>query len=165
MTKWLYLIGGWILTLGVSFWLIYDKFVRLNVNYWLKIAFGGLLVILVVFLILWAKINQKIGRRLQAVESAKEQSIVGRTKLYWVVILDFIGIVVPMLSVSGLFILVSKYFQEMGMTLLYITFTFVFAGIGEYMFKQQERNEIIVEQQTKEEAFIDKVAEKVRDYQ
>jgi len=72
---------------------------------------------------------------------------------------------VPMLSVSGLFILVSKYFQEMGMTLLYITFTFVFAGIGEYMFKQQERNEIIVEQQTKEEAFIDKVAEKVRDYQ
>lgn len=154
--------SGIALALGIDGWLIYDNFITLDVNSGLKIGFIGLMALFVIFIIVWRYLQKFIDRKLQAIETAKELNVIGKTSLWWTTILEWIGIVVPLLIVGGLFYFVGNYFNQIGQTILTMTSILVIPFVATIVYKIIERNEMINADQLKQEKFVKSVAEEVK---
>ena len=156
-------ISGFALAAGLDGWLIFDKFISVQeVGTEVKIGFAAVLALFVGFLVGWSKINKVIGRKLQAVQTAKELGVVGQTALWWTTALEWGGILVPLSLLGALFYFVGTYFNDIGQTILTMTATLTIPMATSLIYKVIERNELIQAEQNKQEALIKGVAEEVK---
>ena len=148
---------------GINGYLITDNIILADaVPAGAKIGFTTMLALLVGFVVGWAKVNKIIGRKLQAVQTAKELGTVGQTALWWTTALEWSGVVVPLGILGGLFYFVGTYFGDIGQTIGFITATMTVPMATSLIYKVMVRNDIIKAEQEKQESLIKGVAEEVK---
>lgn len=150
------------LAVGLDGLLIYNGFITQDVAYEHKIGFIGLLLLFVVFLILWNWLNAKINRKLQAIETANEMGVVGQTSLVVKTLLNFVGLIIPLVLVGGLFYYVGAYFNQIGGVILKIALITLIPMITFYFYEYMKRNELVAKTTSEKEQLIKGVAEEVK---
>ena len=154
--------SGLAVALGLDGWLIYDGFVAQDVEYQHKIGFIGLMILFVLFLIAWKWINDKINRKLQAIETANEMGVVGQTSLLVKTLLNFIGLIIPLVLVGGMFYYVGSYFNQVGGVILKVGLIMIIPMITYYIYEYMKRNELIAKTNAEKESLIKGVADEVK---
>ena len=154
--------SGVVVALGLSGFLLYDGFVAQDVHYTHKLGFVGLLALFVVFIILWRWLNDKIKIRLQSMDTASELGVVGQTSLLWKTVLNFLGLITPLVLVGAMFYYVGTYFQEIGDTILKISLVTLIPMITYYFGEYYNNNQINALKVAEKEALIKGVANEVR---
>lgn len=155
-------LSGVGVALAIDGFLLYDWFVTQDVHYSHKIGFIGLFAIFVLFIILWRWLNDKIKRRLQSIDTANELGVVGQTSLVWKTILNFIGLIIPLVVMGLLFFYVGRYFQTIGDTILKISLVTLIPMITYYFGEYYHQNKLNAEKIADKEAMIKGVAAEVR---
>lgn len=150
------------IALALDSWLIYDGFVSQDVAYQHKIGFIGLMLLFIVFMIVWKWLNDKINRRLQAIETANELGVVGQTSLVVKTLLNFVGLIIPLILVGGMFYYVGAYFNQVGGVILKIGLIMIIPMIAFYFYEYMARNELIAKANAEKEALIKGVADEVK---
>lgn len=153
--------SGLVVALGLDGWLIYDGFITQDVNYQHKIGFIGLMILFIVFVIVWGWLRDKINRKLQSIDTANEMGVVGQTSILWKTVLNFIGVIVPLTLVGGMFYYVGAYFNQVGGTILKIALITFIPMIAFYFYEYMKRNELIAQTNANQEALINGVADEV----
>ena len=154
--------SGLAVALGIDGWLIYDGFVAQDVAYQHKIGFIGLLILFVLFIVAWKWLNDKINRRLQAMETANEMGVVGQTSLLVKTLLNFVGLIIPLVLVGGMFYYVGSYFNQVGGVILKVALITLIPMITYYLYEYMKRNELIAQQNADKENLIKGVADEVK---
>ena len=154
--------SGLAVALGLDGWLIYDGFVAQDVAYQHKIGFIGLLILFVLFIVAWKWLNDKINRRLQAMETANEMGVVGQTSLLVKTLLNFVGLIIPLVLVGGMFYYVGSYFNQVGGVILKVALITLIPMITYYIYEYMKRNELIAQQNADKENLIKGVADEVK---
>ena len=154
--------SGLAVALGLDGWLIYDGFVAQDVACQHKIGFIGLLILFVLFIVAWKWLNDKINRRLQAMETANEMGVVGQTSLVVKTLLNFVGLIVPLVLVGGMFYYVGSYFNQVGGVILKVALITLIPMITYYIYEYMKRNELIAQQNADKENLIKGVADEVK---
>ena len=126
-----------------------------------KVGFTVMLALLVGFIVGWAKVNKIIGRKLQAVQTAKEMNVVGSSALWWTTALEWSGVVIPLGILGGLFYFVGTYFGDIGQAIGLMTATLTIPMATSLIYKVMQRNDIIESEQLKQENLIKGVADEV----
>lgn len=157
LIKW----SGIALALGINTWLIYDNFILIDVHYQHKLGFVALMILFVLFMIVWRYVSKKIDRKLQAIATANELGAVGQTSLWYATILDWIGIVVPITLVGGLFYYVGAYFNQVGGAILKMALVMVIPIGADLISKMMLRNEMIMKSQEQQQTLVKNVADEV----
>jgi len=158
VVKW----SGIALGIGLESWLVYDNFITLDVTWPAKLGFGGMVAGFIGFLVAWGKISKNIGRKLQAIETSREMSIVGQTSAWYATALQWVGVVTPLALAGGMFYFAENYFQDIGSTILIMTAGLSVPISTHVVYKIMERNEMIAAKQSEQETFIKSVASEVR---
>jgi len=159
--KYLVKYSGLGVALGLDSYLLYNGFITQDVETKHKIGFLGLMILFVLFIIVWRWLNDKIKRRLQAIETANEMGVVGQTSILVKTLLNFIGIIIPLALVGGLFYYVGAYFNQMGETILWVALITIIPMITFYLYEYMKRNELVATHTAEQETFIKGVAEEV----
>lgn len=128
---------------------------------WTKVLVPCLLTLLIFFLIYYKTLVQKINRKLTAIETAKELGKAGRTNSIVANLLETIGIVVPLLLISLIFIVGGQYLARTGLVLLEILGMFTFVIIGNVICDFNTKEELKRKEAEAKEEFASKVAEKI----
>lgn len=157
LIKW----SGIATALGINGWLVWDNFITVNQSPTLKLTFGGMLAGLVGVLVGFGKLNAHIGRKLQAIETAREMNVVGKTSAWYATTLQYAGVVLPMGLIGGLFYYVENYFAGAGTTILQMTAALAIPMTTNIIYKVMERNEIVKKSIDKEKALYKGVADEI----
>ena len=158
LIKW----SGIATAIGIEGWLLYDNFITLDQPTGIKIGFGGLVAGFIAFLVGWGKISRNIGRKLQAIETAHEMSVVGKTSMWYATALQWVGVVTPLALAGGMFYFAENYFQDIGETVLMMTAVLAVPIASSFVFKQMERSEMIVAENQKQQRLVSSVADEVK---
>jgi len=153
--------SGIVLGVGMESYLLYDNFITLDVTWPAKLGFGGMIAMFVGFLVAWGKISKNIGRKLQAIETAREMSVIGKTSAWYATSLQWVGVVTPLALAGGMFYFAENFFQDIGSTILKMTAVLSVPIATSIVYKVMERNEAIKAEQDKNEAFVKSVASEV----
>jgi hypothetical protein len=154
--------GGIGVALGLDSYIIYDSFIMQDVNYKHKIGFIGLLALFIVFMIVWGWVNKKINMKLQAISTANEMGVVGQTSLLWKTLLNFIGVIIPLVLVGGMFYYVGAYFNQIGGAILKIAAITLIPMVAYYFAEYIHQNELTAMRNAEQEALIKGVADEVK---
>ena len=160
--KYLVKYSGLGVALGLDGYLLYNGFITQDVETKHKIGFLGLMIGFVLFIIVWRWLNDKIKRRLQAIETANEMGVVGQTSILIKTLLNFIGIIVPLVLVGGMFYYVGEYFNQMGATILWVALVTILPMISYYFYEYMQREELVDQANAQQTALIQGVAEEVK---
>lgn len=158
MVKHLIKFAGLLTAIGWNGWLVWDNFITVEQELGVKIGFGGMLASLVLILVGFGKINRHIGRKLQAIETAKELNAVGRTSTWYATALQWVGVVTPLALIGGLFYFVEHYFQGAGATILQMTGILGIPVATTLIYNVMDRNQTIKKEHEKQQALIRGVA-------
>jgi len=153
--------SGLAFALGLDGFILYNGFITQDVETKHKIGFLGLMILFVLFIIVWRWLNDKIKRRLQAIETANEMGVVGQTSILIKTVLNFVGIIIPLVLVGGMFYYVGAYFNQMGKTILWVALITLIPMITFYLYEYMQRNELVAQHTAEQEALIQGVAREV----
>jgi len=153
---------GILSAVGINGYLVYDNFIAVEQQLGVKFGFGGMLASLVLILVGFGKINRTIGRKLQAIETAKEINVVGRTSTWYATALQWVGVVTPLALIGGLFYFVENYFQGAGETILIMTGVMGIPIATTLIYNIMQRNETIKLEQNKQREFIKATADELQ---
>ena len=128
---------------------------------WIKIIIPCLLALLITFLVCYKSIKEKINRRLIAVETAKELGKPGKTGSIMSNLLEAIGIIVPMILISAIFIIGGQYLVRTGIVLLEMLAIYLIVIIGNIICDANKRAEMKRKELEKTEAFANTIADKI----
>ena len=170
MVKSLIKASGILSALGINGWLLYDNFIAIEQAWQIKLGFGGMMAALVGVLVGFGKINKSIGRKLQAIETAKEMNVVGRTSTWYATALQWVGVIAPLGLIGGLFYFVENYFTGAGAAILQMTGVMGIPVVTTLIYNVMDRNQTIAREQEKQrlnnKAIVDELqARKVVGYQ
>jgi len=155
--------SGFAIALGINGYLVTDNVILAEaVPATAKIGFTTMLALLVAFVVGWAKINKIIGRKLQAIQTAKELNVAGSTALWWTTALEWSGVVIPLGILGGLFYFVGTYFADIGQTIGLITATLSIPMGTSLIYKVMQRNQLLALEQKEKQDLIKGVAEEVK---
>ncbi len=153
-----YLLSGTGTALIITFQYISDKN---PMPTWAKVTVPCLLGLLIAFLIGWKSIKDKINRKLNAIETAKELGKAGQTNTIVANILEALGFVVPMILVATIFCVGGKYLTQTGVVLFELLGMFLIVVIGNICCDANKREEFRKKEQEQAEKFADKIADKI----
>ena len=162
MVKHLIRTSGILTALGINGWLIYDNFIAVEQGTMIKLGFGGMMAALVGALVGMGKINRSIGRKLQAIETAKELNAVGRTSTWYATALQWVGVVTPLALIGGLFYFVENYFAGAGSAILQMTGVMGIPIATTLIYNSMVRNEVIKKDQNNQREFIKATADELQ---
>lgn len=128
---------------------------------WIKVTIPVLLALLIFFLVYYKILTAKINRKLTAIETAKELGQQSKTNSVVANLLETIGVVIPLLLVSGIFILGGKFLVKTGYILLELLAMYVVVIIGNVICDMNTKEELKKQQREQAEQFAEKVASKV----
>ncbi len=127
----------------------------------IKITIPCLLALLITFLIYYKALKAKINRKLQAVETAKEIGIKGKTSAIIANLLETIGVVIPMVLIAGIFVLGGKYLVRTGYVLFEILGMYTVIIIGNIICDFNTRQELKQKEVEQAEEFANKIVDKI----
>lgn len=165
MVKNLVRLGGILTALGINGYLIYDNFIAVEQGLSVKLGFGGMMAALVGVLVGFGKLNRHIGRKLQAIETAKEINVVGRTSTWYATGLQWVGVVTPIALIGGLFYMVENYFTGAGNTILTMAGVMGIPIVTTFIYNNMQRNETIALEQKKKKEFVKMTADEIESRQ
>lgn len=128
---------------------------------WLKITIPCMIALLILFLVYYKSLKQKINRKLTAIETAKEMGKTGETNAIVANLLEVIGIIVPLALISGIFVLGGQYLVKTGTILFEMLGMYLVIVIGNICCDVNEREELKKKELEKAEELTDKIADKV----
>ena len=128
---------------------------------WLKITIPCMIALLILFLVYYKILKDKINRKLTAIETAKELGKVGETNVIIANLLETIGVIIPLLTIGGIFILGGKYLVKIGVIMLEMLAVYLIIVIGKIACDMNTREELKKKEQLKAEELASKIADKI----
>lgn len=128
---------------------------------WLKVTIPCMIALLILFLVYYKSLKDKINRKLTAIETAKELGKAGETNVIIANILEVIGIIVPLALISGIFILGGQYLVKTGTILFEMLGMYLVIVIGNIACDMNTREELKRKEKEKAEELVNKIAEKI----
>lgn len=127
-----------------------------------KIALPSLLSILILFLVFYKKIKEKIARKLAAIETARELGATGTTSSVSICILESLGVVVPVALLATIFLLGGSYLKEVGKILVECLLAYLLPFAGNIWCKCNTKAESIEQKVEAEDKLAEKIANKMQ---
>lgn len=126
-----------------------------------KVAIPCLLALLILFLVYYKAIKQKINRKLTAIETAKEIGKAPKTNTVVATLLETIGVIIPLSLMSVIFIIGGNCLYQVGIILLEIMAVFSTTIIGNIVCDANTKKELKENERKKAEELADRVASKI----
>lgn len=153
-----YLLAG----SGTVMILVFQYFTHNNpMPTWAKVVVPCLLALLITFLIYYKSLKEKINRKLIAIETAKELGKPGKTGSIMANLLETMGIVIPMLLISAIFVIGGEYLVRTGQVLFEILAMYTIVIIGNMVCDANKKAELKKQELEQAEALADKIADKI----
>lgn len=126
-----------------------------------KITVPCLLALLIVFLVYYKSLKQKINRKLIAIETAKELGKSAKTNSVVANLLETMGVVVPLLLISGIFVIGGEYLVRTGVVLFEILGMYSVIIIGNILCDSNTKQELEKRELEQVEKLADNIASKI----
>lgn len=126
-----------------------------------KITIPAMIAVLILFLVYYKSLKQKISRKLNAIETAKELGNSGETNVITANLLEVIGVIVPLALISGIFVIGGKYLVKTGVVLFEMLGMYSVIVIGNICCDANEKEEIKKRELEKAEELTNKIADKI----
>lgn len=147
---------------GMAVVVVFQYFTNNNpMPTWAKVVVPCLLALLIAFLVYYKSLKQKINRKLIAIETAKELGKRGKTGSVVANLLETMGIVIPLLLISAIFVIGGQYLQRTGVVLFEILGMYTVIIIGNICCDFNTKEEIKKKEAAMAEDLANKVAEKI----
>lgn len=127
-----------------------------------KIALPSLLSVLIVFLVFYRKIKERIARKLSAIATAKELGATGTTSSVTICILESLGVVIPLSLLAVIFLIGGNCLKEIGKILLECLLFYLFPFAGNIWCKCNIKAEMIDKKVEAEDKLAEKIANKMQ---
>lgn len=149
---------------GMAVIVVFQYFLNNNeMPTWMKVVVPCLLALLVFFLVYYKSLKQKINRKLIAIETAKELGKAGKTNSVVANLLETMGLVIPMLLISTVFVIGGQYLVRTGTVLFEILAMYIVIIIGNIVCDVNRKEELKKQEAKLAEELADKVAKKIED--
>lgn len=149
---------------GMTAIVVFQYFLNNNeMPTWAKVVVPCLLALLVFFLVYYKSLKQKINRKLTAIETAKELGKAGKTNSVVANLLETMGLVIPMLLISEIFVIGGQYLVRTGTVLFEILAMYTVIIIGNIVCDVNRKEELKKQEAKLAEELADKVAKKIED--
>jgi hypothetical protein len=162
--NWLIKWFTWTLALGGMVWLFVKQYIE---SPGVKITAKIGIPVLVAFYILWDKYykswQQSMERKLIAITTAGELGKVGSTGPVVANIIDVMGIIVPVATISVIFIIGGAFLQRTGILLLEVLALYMIPVIGKIIRDKNSRDAALKAEAQKDDQLAEKVANKMAD--
>jgi len=147
---------------GMAVIVVFQYFANNNpMPTWAKIAVPCLLALLILFLVYYKSIKEKINRKLIAIETAKEMGKAGQTNTIVANILEVLGIVVPLLLIATIFVVGGQYLVRTGTVLFEILGMYMVIVIGNIICDTNTKQELKQKELEEAEKMADSIADKI----
>lgn len=120
-----------------------------------------MIALLILFLVYYKSLKQKINRKLTAIETAKEMGKTGETNAIVANLLEVMGIIIPLALISGIFVLGGQYLVKTGTILFEMLGMYLVIVIGNICCDVNEREELKKKELEKAEEITNKIADKI----
>lgn len=128
---------------------------------WLKVTIPCMIALLILFLVYYKALKQKINRKLTAIETAKELGKTGETNSIIANLLEVIGIIIPLALISGIFVLGGQYLVKTGTILFEMLGMYLIIVIGNICCDINTKEELKKKELEKAEELTNKIADKI----
>ena len=154
---------AYVLFLGLILYIVIVQYIqKLEIPKLQKIALPSLIAVLVLFLVFYKKIKEKIARKLSAIETAKELGNAGTTNSVTVCILESLGVVVPVALLAAIFLVGGSYLKEIGKILVECLLIYLLPFAGNIWCKCNIKAEMIEKKTQADEKLAEKIASKMQ---
>lgn len=151
------------LFLGLILYIVIVQYMqKLEIPKLQKIALPSLIAVLVLFLVFYKKIKEKIARKLSAIETAKELGNAGTTSSVTVCILESLGVVVPVALLATIFLIGGSYLKEIGKILVECLLIYLLPFAGNIWCKCNTKAEMIEKKTQADDKLAEKIASKMQ---
>lgn len=151
------------LFLGLIGYIVIVQYIqKLEIPKLQKIALPSLISVLVLFLVFYKKIKEKIARKLSAIETAKELGNAGTTSSVTVCILESLGVVVPVALLAAIFLIGGSYLKEIGKILVECLLIYLLPFAGNIWCKCNIKAEMIEKKTQADDKLAEKIASKMQ---
>lgn len=128
---------------------------------WLKVTIPCMIALLILFLVYYKALKQKINRKLTAIETAKELGKTGETNAIIANLLEVMGIIIPLALISGIFVLGGQYLVKTGTILFEMLGMYLIIVIGNVCCDINTKEELKKKELEKAEELTNKIADKI----
>lgn len=128
-----------------------------------KIALPSLICSLILFLVFYKKLKEKVTRKLIAIDTAKEMGNVGTSSSVTICFLESLGVIVPIALLAAIFLMGGIYLKEIGKILLECLLVYLLPFAGNMWCKSNTKAELLEKQTQAEDKLAEKIAEKLQE--